>query len=411
MAKKIVRRKTRAKKTYKKKVNKRKTYKRKSYKKKRVGRKRTSRIKSGAATATYVQDIGGTATCTTAGNNKFIGHSTGGFDVLKVMILGLLKKLMQKYGIVYASDQEFLIEASAQQPFFTIEMQYRNDRTQQNNSTYSYEVGVGGTVYGVADAIANEINAAIQTQIASNATQAEPWIWSCIRLWTATTTGKKLEGLLAELNLELTKVDVSFTSTLRCQNKTATESATGGSGFTDVNNVNPLSCRLYKGYPGKNYIDLKSKQHNDATNYVGWVPHTIYGHMVDDTAYHTLTNFLALPGRKDVVCASIKDFVLHPGQIVEDKVFYHAKMPFNEMFRKIWIGQIATLTAPGNNHAVQFGKLHVIGFDKFLFDRTAASITYVTVGFQITQKYVVSVGLGKLKTVPYVNRYDTALTY
>lgn len=415
---------------FKKKVSGKKRFrkiKRRVFKKRRIvkkkryirrGRKVVKRFKKrDPTTADYRKEEGGTAgpLVQTGGGVKYVGHGMGSADLQLVIFLAMVKKLMQKYGVVYASDEEYCLKNTNTLPYHTLELVFRVDRDADALQSVNVPIESTHTVITVA----NNLQAAAISKFQALWTAAplsnlNGPVLSAFRLWKSNTapamvgtvyTGV-LDTLCAEFDTAKAVFHIGFQSVLKLQNKTL---ADGGAvpTSTDNLNINPLKGRLYKGLVGQNYVDINARQTADNTSYRGWITSNT-GYMKFDSSMSQQTMFRQLVDKKTVNVKSYKDFVLHPAQIVQDTIKYKVNIGTPKLMENILNG-----FGTGTYEAIRLGKIHVLGFDKLLWDRTADPDTEhptlgVKLGVEYNQRYTCYITFKKMVTVPYVN-FSTAI--
>lgn len=405
-------RKFKGKKKFNKRKHKKKFGKKRKYAK-RIHRKRRRNPKNSPTCEDYKLEEGGVAQSppgSTVGQDIFLGYATDSNITQKVFVLALLKKLMAKYGIFYPSDDYVFYGETSDFSTIKVQIGWRIDESSKDLQLTTYTVPANTSFRNAGLNLYNNLQTDVQNYY-SPASNQWPRL-KYIRLVDETTPGPPVVAkILALLEIDRCVVKFSYSATMKFQNKTQTE---GASSNTDVLGLNPLQCRLYKGKGYRNYISIKNNHVTDGTNYKGWVPKTddpngIHGVIFDNDVRHTLTTFRALPDRKTVDAHSTKDFVLHPAQIVKDSVGFKSTIGVDKFMQRTF-GSMTTSSFEG----MEFGIAHVIGFDKLLYDRSAivSSVnTQVTVGYQLSQRYVCDISLKKMRNEPYVQIFNQSTNW
>lgn len=412
----------------KKRFSKRKRFgKKKSYKKKRFGRRRHRKnLKDRLTSSDFRYEEGGTAQsygtgagtpqAVTVGQDIFVGHAPVGNHLMTTFWTALVKKLMAKYGIFYSNEQEQCIKAVGDTQTFKIYILWRKAEDDYTLTSTPYTIVAGDGVRVVGSGLDSAFQTAFRSGVGTS-----NWNWprlkelKLVKEYTNTTV---IGEVVAQLPLDRAVVKVNLSSTLKIQNKTGTE---GGSSSTDALGLNPLQCRLYKGKGYKNYIPMKNNVFQDVNNTTSipnfktrnWVPESDTasatkrnGLIFDNDLRHTLNCFQALPTRKEVECSSVKDFVLHPAQIVKDSLAFRSTISIDNFIKRIF-----TTMTDNPYETMEFGIAHVIGMDKLLYDRSSAAITTapILVGYQIESRYVVDTSFKRLRSSPYVQINNLAI--
>lgn len=386
--------------------------KRRIFKKRRISRRGGRRIKKDPTICDYRTEQGGSTASTdqTLGGCKYVGHGLGSTSLLYSIHIAMVKKLMQQYGVIYTSDEEYLIKNNANAPYHTLEMVMKKDRDEEGIESVNLVVTHAQNVYTVGSNLAESFVAKVQSffDVAADAKKnLTPPVLSVLRLWRSNTAPSGSVGVLdtlcAEIDLEKAYFNIGFKSILKLQNKTLSES---GSNSTEVLNVNPLKGRLYKGIVGQNYIDIMAKQTADLTQYRGWICNNS-GAMTFESKLSGQSAFKVLVDKKTVAVKSYKDFVLHPSQIVQDTINYKVKISTNKLLDNIF-----NALGTGTVENMRLGKIHVIGVDKLLWDRTTNTSTNgVILGVQYEQSTTCFLTFKKHRSIPYVVYSTTTNTY
>lgn len=428
---------TRRKKSYKK-IKRRRYAKKKKFsksKRKRVFRKKRFARKS-LTSSVFRQEFGGTARsgATAAGQMVYLGHALTGNDLGNTLFVSLLRKLLAEMGLYYPSEEDYVLRtddgtgtpylATGPSTLFlpSFAIIWRSNPADTTSRETYFDVGTTAstnvTLRQVAVSLYSQLLTDIRTNLTSNS-YGPPMLIE-LRLYekrpgTSGTGVGARDKIAAQIPLDKATVSVKFFSKLKIQNKTSSEGGTISTPATntEVTNANPLAAKLYKGKYMKNHFDFKGQGKaaltsplfvpiNDSSNNVG-------GLIYSTDAKFARTNYREMPTRRDLDYKKEVSFVLHPGQIVQDKIFFKNKIGLNKL---MWI--MIQAFSVGTQEAVHYGLAHMIAFDKLVYDRSTVIYandttgTPISLGYEIDSSYEVDTKFKRTRAVPYVQINNTA---
>lgn len=384
-------------------------YKRKSYKKRR-SYKRNKFNKFDSIVMKF--DFGGDAISAGATSELLmVGHSYSAKQIWNTLFYVWLRKLLYQCGTHMSSLEDSDIDINgAAAPYYQIGLSWRYGRYGTNAATdqfTTYNI-LAQSVKATADALFTNFCAAVVSDEAA-IVQQEP-IFAKLQLYGGNASGQR-DWIVGTLDLTRCKVQVNFSSTMKVQNKTLAESAVGTADQhqTDLNNVNPLRAKLYRSKFNKNYFAPYPMYQSDlgGATFNGIVGDDKYGYIRAKPTDFQVTNFREFPGKRDLGYYDEKNFMLQPGQVVIDKLSFRSSLHITRFTDKLYRA-LNTGSAPST---AEYGKAHMFGFDKLVWDRfNAVNVTPVTVGYEIQQVYTVSCKWWNAPTVPYVTMDLTKYT-
>lgn len=409
-----------------------KKYWKSKYKKGRRSKRRTSRRKRGgvskkpflrvrggrynkaskqsASQYTKKREFGGKVAAAAYGTDTsgqiFVGHTLSSNDLWDAIFVSMVKKLMANCGIYYSSPEDPLIDnVVTTAPLYQVALSWRYGETGYEDKFTTYSIdGPGFTLKSVGEGL----NATFQplyralVNASSNGSIQKP-VFGKLALYRSETAGTR-GSFVGSIDVSRMVVSIFHTSTIKLQNRTKTDGS-APTDSTDTLNVNPVRCRVYKGKLNRNYIRTFPKYNSDNAAYVGWTTDASAntpGLIVDKGYYHYGTNFLELPGKKDVDCKSMKEFILHPGQVLQDKLVYKIKIGIDKLMARTFTGFSADV-----HEMIDLGVAHVVGMDKLIFSRDATNAA-VTAGYEVVSSLSTSVSLRKCGTVATIVQDTTA---
>jgi len=248
------------------------------------------------------------------------------------------------------------------------------------------------TFAAIANTLADNFRTAYQAEVTGVGGENFVPMMHRIQLYEGLIGAPELR--LASVNLKSTKIHLSFKSSLRVQNRTKNVDAAT---TNDVNNTNPLECKLYYGKYGKNFLAESSRV--DAVypptlvipgppaipviTYRGMTPESSTGLIKQVAANHPDTVWKEPPPAKVVGAYKAKNFYLQPGQVVVDNWKWKRSYSMDS-FMSIFKDCI-TNQSTGTMNA---GYCRVFGMEKLIADRSETGI--VIAGYEVNSTCTVS---------------------
>lgn len=374
------------------------SYKKRKYNKKRSSyrsRRTTNRRSRGSSNyVSFVTEYGQT---TSDAQIAICGHATTAQGVLKTMCQVMVRSLFAKHGKMFVSWDEIIEQDSAADAFgHQVLIKWLNDIESTNYGTQVFNLSNTVTYKSLAQSIEQYLTGLI------NANTNVFYLQSLEYLLTNDIFTVKHQ-ILAKIDVRKATLKWNFNSSIRIQNRTANASL---GQTTDANNVNPLEARVYYGKYGKNFFEPYFKVESAEAGYKAWAPFSNYGAFSDGAANHTAdTAWKELPTKAMTGAHKVKPFSLHPGQVIVDKMGAKGTIGVNKLFAKLF----NALTIQGSNIAVpqvtpmEFGIARAYGFDKLIWDRSEAAP--VLIGFEVNQRYGMTISYSKVKSAPWVDVY------
>lgn len=318
-------------------------------------------------------------------NCVFLGHAMSSRRVEQVLFMSMIRQLFFIYGVSFASFEE-KPKTQLQGTNARIRLYWQFGAQDSTLQITSIAIGGSDTYFDLAFKLYTEFNTNFGTQLNTYKTSPAP-VFNYLKYFRDSTD---YVNDMAILDLQNMYVNVSMHSVLKMQNQTVNG---GQAATTDVNNLNPLDGRVYYGKKNQNYFDLRSKYFGDETNAKYLVP-DINGLIITRSGNHVDNYWKELVPKSVFGATSVKNFVLHPGQIVKDSVGFKKKIHISKLLAMM-VDTFSNL----QDDAMHFGAARVIGYDKTLFDRKSFQDT--TVAYEIEQTYHLSLNKYNRGPVPY----------
>lgn len=331
----------------------------------------------------------------------YCGHGTSGKMIQQVLFMTMIKQLFAEHGTYFTDFEEKAITLNNANGGCAVRLRYQNNIRQVTPVTATVIISATTTYRALADSL----SALFDTQWQGTAPTGAPVFLTLELFAYIGQPGEQL--LLAKVDLNHTMVNFGFNSSIRIQNKTLTDTE---STLVDTNNVNPLEASVYYNRPNRNYFQMPYKYLTTEPNYVPWCAKGAYGHFTDDAENHLAagsTLFKQPPAARNCGAKYRKKFVLHPGQVVVDKIAYKRKVSMQTLLRKLFEPLRSTLVSDDAS-AMEFGIARAYGFEKLAYDRSVLpGVSPCKIGYELNVSYNCS-----LKSwIPPVNpRYEDNTT-
>ncbi|QXP07771.1 MAG: putative capsid protein [Arizlama virus AZLM_610] len=378
-------------------VRRKKTYnkKRRSRYKRRAG-KRFGGIRKN--TATIKVECGGNGSDP---NAVYLGHGTPTYSLERVVFMTLIKTLLAKHGVTFVSFGESTLDLVNTGTNISIVLYWNFGPTAQTDWEEA-RVDITAstdTYYTVATNLMETFNTAYRTATASQPNRALIPVFHRIVLRTG--TGSLPDYQLAMVELRKATVSIFHKSSMRIQNRTA---SAGSASLTDVNNVNPLECKLYHGKKGKNHVDVKYKADGGDADAEYMAPEFILSVIGFNAGSVSANMWKDLPSAKDAGEQKAVPFVLHPGQVAVDNFVYKRNISLSTLISKLAPGfKVPSVATPyvGSPIAANIGYHRLFGCEKLIADRAESNPVYL--GYEINYTMSASLKVYNNTTVPYVS--------
>lgn len=324
-------------------------------------------------------------------NCVFVGHSTSSRRLEQVLFMSMIRQLFHMYGTSFASFEE-KISTQLSGTDARIQLIWQFGAQDSTKQTSSIVIANTDTYFDLAYKLYEAFNVSFGVQLNLYKTSPAP-VFNFIKYYRDNIDYR---NDLAVLDLQNMYVNVSMHSELKMQNQTVNGAQAN---VTDVNNLNPLDGRVYYGKKNQNYFDLRSKYSLATETGAKYLVPDINGLIQTRSGNHVDNYWKELVPKSVFGAASVKNFVLHPGQIVKDAIGFKKRIHISKLLAMM-VDTFSNL----QDDAMHFGAARVIGYDKTLFDRKSAQDT--TVAFELQQTYHLSLKKYNRGPVPYTAVVD-----
>lgn len=326
------------------------------------------------------------------------GHGTSAQNLLQAIIQSVVRSLFAHHGTMFSNFNEVIQPTSNTDAFnYQVILTYQNNLASTNIVTELWPVGPTVTYLDLSTTIRRFI-------MERNFVTGTVNILRYLELYQTDAAFTNKNMLLARVDLSRAVVGWKFYSSIRIQNRTANASANT---TTDVNNVNPLEAKAYYGKYGKNYMIFNHKGAYDQPLYKPWCPVSNYGSFDDTAAKHAGDDsWKELPNKNMTGAYMVKNFAIHPGQVIVDSMSAKGKALINDILVKMFssLAQQGGTLDSAKPVPMALGLVRAYGFEKLVWDRTEEAP--VLLGWEVNQTYGATVSYKKVRASPVVDSYD-----